>query len=640
MAKTNNKSVKKTTQSSAKVTHPVVRTVLGIIAILCILVFSNWLVRSTSLGNKTLDLTENKRHTLTPGTEAILEELKTPVTIRYYATRKSETMPRRVKNYMRKVDDLLERYKLLAKDKIRIEHLDPQPDTDAEDSANMDGIGGQRVEEENLYFGLCISCLDQQTTIPFLDPANDTMLEYLLSSSIANVTTFKKPKIGLMTTLPIAGAAPTSPGQQPTPPWVISQLLRQRYDVQFLAMTAEELDPETTPVLLLIHPAGITEKAEYRIDQYLLKGGIVVACLDSYALTAPQQDPRMASAMGGGVPKSSTFPNLLKAWGIGFDAYSVLADGKYATDFGNGQRMHSHLSLSTDAITSDDEIITKGFENLYLPLAGGFTVEGGGGISIDTLVKSSNQVVLVAGQAATQADQSIFSRSRPTGKNYGLVMRLQGEFPTAFPDGDPDQKEEGEEEPATEEENTHLAEATVSGSVYLISDADFLIDQASFSQSAQGYVAVNNNAALLQNILDQCTGSKHLIGSRSRASTTRPFTIIKEMETDFEKDIHEEVEEARKTMEEIVQQIQAFQEQQSSSQALVLSQEEEGKIRELQAQQIKLRRDLRKKEKGLRDRKDKLYSEITWLTVGSTPLFVAVTGLCVWFFRRRSTRTI
>ena len=112
------------------------------------------------------------------------------------------------------------------------------------------------------------------------------------------------------------------------------------------------------------------------------------------------------------------------------------------------------------------------------------------------------------------------------------------------------------------------------------------------------------------------------------------------METDFEKDIHEEVEEARKTMEKIVQQIQAFQEQQSSSQALVLSQEEEGKIRELQAQQIKLRRDLRKKEKGLRDRKDKLYSEITWLTVGSTPLFVAVTGLCVWFFRRRSTRTV
>jgi len=65
----------------------------------------------------------------------------------------------------------------------------------------------------------------------------------------------------------------------------------------------------------------------------------------------------------------------------------------------------------------------------------------------------------------------------------------------------------------------------------LISDADFLFDGACFIKNNQGYSAVNNNAALLQNILDQCTGSKHLIGSRSRASTVRPFTIIKEMET-------------------------------------------------------------------------------------------------------------
>jgi len=70
------------------------------------------------------------------------------------------------------------------------------------------------------------------------------------------------------------------------------------------------------------------------------------------------------------------------------------------------------------------------------------------------------------------------------------------------------------------------------------------------------------------------------------------------------------------------------------------SEEQESKIRELQTQRIKLRRDLREKQKGLRARKDKLYAEITWLTVASTPLFVTVTGLFVWFFRRRSTRAI
>lgn len=624
----------------AKTTHPVLRTVFGIIAVLCILVFANWLVRATPLGNKTIDLTENKRHTLTPGTKAILAELESPVIIRYYATRKSDAMPRRVKNYMRKVDNLLGRYQLLSKGKIRVEHLDPQPDTDAEDSANMDGIQGQRVEDENLYFGLSISCLDQQTSIGFLDPANDTMLEYMLSSAIANVTTFSKPSIGLMTTLPLAGTPPTRPGQQPGAPWIIFQLLRERYNIQNLGMSPAALDPEKTPVLLVVHPAGITEKTEFLIDQYLLKGGIVVACLDPFARTAPQPDPMMRGrGMDGGVPKFSTLPHLLKAWGVGMDAFSVVADGKYATDFGNGQRMHAHLSLGTDAITSESEIVTKGFENLYFPLAGGFTIEGGGGVGIDTLVRSSKQVVLIAGQQAVRADEGIFARSQPTGESYGLVLRLRGKLKTAFPDGPPENA--GDKKPKKKKTGpSPLATAKSTGTVYLISDADFLFDRACFQQAPQGYVAVNNNAALLQNILDQCTGSKHLIGSRSRAATTRPFTRITEMETEFEKDLSNDVEKAREAMNEIVQQLQALQNQKTSGKTLVLSPEQEAKVRELQAQQLKLRRELREKQKGLRERKNRLYAKITWLTVASTPLFVALTGLCVWLVRRRTTRAV
>ena len=639
MDKKTKESVENQTSSATKIPNPIVRTVFGIIAIICILIFSNWLVRATSLGNKTIDLTENKRHTLTPGTKAILSELETPVIIRFYATRKSEAIPRQVKNYIRKVDNLLNRYKLLAGDKIRIEHLDPLPDTDAEDSANMDGIKGQRKDGERLYFGLVISSLDQQTTIPYLDPANDTMLEYLLSSSIANVTTFKKPSVGLMTMLPLAGTPPTKLGEEAGPPWVIFELLRQRYEVQYLGMTPKELDPEKTPVLLLVHPAGITPHTEYLIDQYLLKGGVLVACLDPFALTAPQPDPSTGSVAGGGVPRSSTLPHLLEKWGIGFDAFSVIADGKYATDFGDGRRMHAHLSLSTDAITSKDEIVTQNFENLYFALPGGFTINQATALTVDTLIESSEQVVRIAGDVAARADPGTFARTPPAGDSYDFVLRLQGDFETAFPDGDPAVKTDDEsvdKKPAL----THLATAQSSSSVYLISDADFLVDGACFVKNDQGYSAVNNNAALLQNILDQCTGSKHLIGSRSRASTVRPFTIIKEMETDFEKDLHEDVEAARKSMESIVQQLQSLQEQLSTSNAVVQSEEQESKIRELQAQQIKLRKDLREKQKGLRERKDKLYAEITWLTVASTPLFVTVTGLFVWFFRRRSTRAI
>lgn len=629
--------------AKAKTTHPVTRAILGITAVILIVIFSNWLVGSTSLGNRNIDLTEDKRHTLTDGTKAILKELDCPVIVRYYATRKSEAMPRRIKTYMRKVDDLLNQYANLSGGNVRIENLDPQPDTDAEDSANLDGISGQRINDENLYFGISISCLDQQTSIPFLDPTEETMLEYQLSSSIANVSNFEKTKLGLMTTLPLQGSPAMMPGQQPQPPWIIYQLLQQRYDLQYLGMSPENLDPDVTPVILMIHPAGITKETEFLIDQYLLKGGVIIACLDSFALTAPQGDPRMGGM--GGVPASSSLPSLLDAWGVGMDSTSVIADGKYATDFGNNERMYAHLSLSPEAITSEDEIITRGFENLYFALAGGLTINGNSGVSIETLVKSSKNNLLIPGRNATRPDPGLFARSQPSGKHYGLVMRLKGKFKTAFPDGDPSKQDSNKaddntQSDANETTTTALSQALNESTVYLISDVDFLYDRACFQEIAQNYVAVNNNAALLQNILDQCTGSKHLIGSRSRAATMRPFTLVKEMETNFEQEMREDIEKSRLAMENIVSQLQQLQTQKSQGKALVLSPEQEEKIQQLQAEQVKLRRELRDKQKGLQARKDQLYSKIRWMTVAITPAFVALVGICVWTIRRRKTRAI
>ena len=139
---------------SIKTTHPVVRASLGIAALVLIAIFANWLVSLTPIGNHGKDFTENKIHTLSDGTRSILAELISPVTIRYYATRNTTYMPEEVKLHMRRVDDLLKEYVNLSKGKLRVETLDPEPDTDAEDSANLDGISGQRFEDENLFFGM------------------------------------------------------------------------------------------------------------------------------------------------------------------------------------------------------------------------------------------------------------------------------------------------------------------------------------------------------------------------------------------------------------------------------------------------------------------------------------------------------
>src|SRR5690606_19439281 len=162
----------------AKTVHPMARADLAITALGVIVVSANLPISSLRVGNKNADFTADKVHALSDGTRGILKELGAPVTIRYYATRSSDYMPEDLKLHMRRVDDLLAEYQNLSGGKLRVEQLDPQPDTDAEDAANLDGIRGQRMDDQNLYFGLAVSCIDRTATIPFIDPSQETMLEY------------------------------------------------------------------------------------------------------------------------------------------------------------------------------------------------------------------------------------------------------------------------------------------------------------------------------------------------------------------------------------------------------------------------------------------------------------------------------
>ena len=111
----------------------------GVAVMLVILIAFNFIVGTA---RARLDLTQEKAFTLSAGTRAILKKLDTPVTIRFYCTQSESATPETVflKSYARKVEDLLAEYRQVAGSKLKIEKYDPQPDSDAEDSARLDGI--------------------------------------------------------------------------------------------------------------------------------------------------------------------------------------------------------------------------------------------------------------------------------------------------------------------------------------------------------------------------------------------------------------------------------------------------------------------------------------------------------------------
>lgn len=423
-------------------------------------------------------------------------------------------------------------------------------------------------------------------------------------------------------------------------------------------MEPTAIDLDGLAAILVIHPAGITPETEYLLDQYLLQGGTIVAALDAFSLTAQQIRGGNRNPLNPqqGIATTSAFSkNLFESWGVNFISDQVLSDGNYRTRFQRGEST-SALTLTKEAFPQKDNIITDNLNELFFALVGAFSTEGKDGLSHTSLIRSSTKSGFVDGNRASQLDPSLLGSATLDDKAYDLAMHIQGNFKTAFPDGDPtkqdnktEELEEGtpaaeaaaaeKEDPQSDEsQNPSLLKSTKPGNIFLIADCDFLADGFAYQQVFGGiFSPANDNAALLFNIVDQVTGSKHLIGSRSRNDSRRPFTVIQEMESDFEQEFGDKRAEKQEELQKIItRRNELLQDQQKNGQIILEGAAKEEHEKAV-AKEVEARKELRELEKGLRRKKDKLTTQYILANTLIVPLAVIFLGLCVLAKRRFST---
>src|SRR5258705_431273 len=175
---------------------------------------------------------------------------------------------------------------------------------------------------DRFYLGLAITYgMDQKVAIPFLSPDRERLLEYDISRAISQVFTPEKPVVGIMSPLPVFGM-PANPmmmrmGQQGgQEPWVLINELKNDFTVRNIGMDVDKIDDDVK-VLVLIHPRDISDKAQYAIDQFVLRGGKMIAFLDALPFVI---DTKEQNQMFGAIPNSgSNLEKLLKAWGLKLD---------------------------------------------------------------------------------------------------------------------------------------------------------------------------------------------------------------------------------------------------------------------------------------------------------------------------------
>jgi ABC-type uncharacterized transport system involved in gliding motility auxiliary subunit len=369
-----------------------------------------------------------------------LRTLDTPVTIRYYATDGEDLMGADERAFSKSVEDRLIEYKKVGRGKIIFQKLNPEPDTNAEDLAEADGIQPLQGQRGNVFMGLVVECIDKREVIPFVDPQREQLLEYDVTNAITRVYQEEKPKIKIMTGMSIAGGFSGNFQAPPSEPWVFYRQLSRDYDVEVIPSSTEKIDP-ATKVLIVLHPYDVTELGEFAIDQYLLGGGSVIAAVDPlfYAsrMLTPPQNPMMGGMPPQGPAPSSDLPTLFGAYGVKYQAAQVVADTKYQTQIAASRYLPTFLSLGPDAFNQKD-VITAQLSDVGMPFAGGFEITAPEGVEVEPIVTSSKENMLVSSfEAEPEALDRMMKEFHPTGKPLFLAARMSGSFKTAFPNGNP-----------------------------------------------------------------------------------------------------------------------------------------------------------------------------------------------------------
>ena len=587
------------------------------------------------------DLTADKLYTLSNGSKAVLGKLEEDVTLKFYFSSSSADMPMGLKTYAGQVQDLLKEYERAGNGHLILEAYDPKPDSDAEEWAQRYGIEPQNANPfgQPVYFGLVAVCGDREETLARFSPRTESTLEYDVTRCITRVAWPERPVVGVMTSLQGVLGEEQNPmmmmqqRQRPSQGWAAFAELKKDYDVRAVATDADKIDDDIK-TLVVLHAKDLSEKTLFAIDQFVIKGGRLIACVDPFSvmdlMSSRQQQNPMMMQMGGNGP--STLGKLFEAWGVTFDTGKVVADGAAATRLGgnNGQAELNPAFLSLGAGNMDKKsLLVAQLTQVMFPFAGSLSFGKTEGLEFEPLIVSSKDDSCMADAMGLQFGGPI--RVNPDNVQRTLAARLSGTFKTAFPKG-PDYTEGSTNE-------VPKVVASGKGTVLLFADSDFLADQFCVQtiNTIFGVMAqpMNDNLSLFSNVIEQFAGREELIGVRTRGPSNRPFAKVDALEAKALAKWQRKQSELEAALQETQQRLSALQKQKSGNDRLLLSKEQQDEIIQFRKMQADTRRQLKNVRKELTADIDSLGLTLKVVNIMLVPVLVIAFGIFHGLRRRR-----
>ncbi|MHC4153993.1 MAG: GldG family protein [Planctomycetota bacterium] len=635
------------------------RTIRTIIAVIFvgIIVFCGIII-SQRIGERLrLDITDQGLYTLSEGSRSILGKLNQPLKLKLYytktAARKAPDQIRFYNNYYYFVESLLKEYARAAKGVVELEVIDPRPFSDEEEEALRHGLRRFPItEEENFFFGMVLQTeFGVVKTIPFFSPERQNFVEYDISHLIDTAITREKKRIGVLSSLPVMGEDEGGymaqlrrmQGARPAPAWTVVHHLRQQYDVRKVETDTDEI--KDVDILLVIHPKNLSEKTLFAIDQFVLKGGRAIVCVDPRCFADSASNPLQRQQN----TPSSDLNRLLRTWGVEMlkDTYAGDRSKAMFTQVNRNERLQKligYLQLSRECINREN-VITAHLNEVRLFFGGVLrkTDESG-----QEGVAGQNEIIELLQTTESGNSWQVEGPWDWIRINPEQMMKYfsDGTAPveSSFPDGitvaNESKEEKSGEDGAASDSNdaggvkggtkrlTGLAEASSDCAVIVFSDVDFISDMVAYRDTMFGMkVAVGNNSDLMLNAIEDLGGSGELIGIRSRGNFQRPFVVVEEIRREAEQETAAEVaklNDEKSRLEEELQQVVASAKR---GQEDIVAKSFFDKQHALEVKIFEMQRELKEVEKKRFERIEKLGSMLQNINTWAAPAVILLVAL-------------
>ena len=600
------------------------------IVIAAVLLIAFNVVSNTWLSGLRVDTTQSHAYSTSSQVKPLFAKIAEPITVRLYFSRGIADLSPRHAVYYQRIRDLLQQYAKLSNGMIHLQFYNPEPFSDVEDSAVGFGLQAATLGPggETGYFGLAATnSTDDEQVIPFFNLEREQFLEYDLAKLIYGLSEPNRPKVGLISSLPLDGMP-----QMRIRPWALMQQLREFFTVENLPNEFTEI-PKDIGVLFLVQPEGLSEPAQYAIDQFVLNGGHALLFVDP---NAESFGPEGMQQMQADAPDLKGIGKLMAAWGVKMVDGKVVADRENAIRVNGGTPQRPVVSdyvawmqFSSANVDSADAV-TGTIKQLNIGTAGILEKMDGASTTVTPLISTGLQSMRLDREKVKGVPDvvALFRDFKPQNKKEAVAVRISGTAKSAFP--------------AAVGGLPYIAASKQPIQVIVVADTDILSDRFwTGTQQVMGQQVViptADNGAFVANALENLSGAPGLASLRGRGAQSRPFVMVDEIRRDAETQYRESEQALTTRLTELQNKIKAMKPRADENGAAILSDQDKRTIESYRGDILSTRKALRDVQRALRENIDRLEGLVSFINIAAVPIVFGLILVVTAMNRRRRKR--